>query len=226
VQGYGPYWKYQLDAMWAALEKHIPTLNGYGGQNPEHWALGEVNLRGPQDEQRIQQAASQWIQLHPELGKKKLCWVRVGFNEPVQMRRPDGSVGTDYIYSSELVSQSVPASMRAGERADVEVAFKNLGPRPWPMGIGIRLGAETPQDNAQWGMGRVELPNEVPVGSIATFRFTVTAPPQPGQHAFQWRMVHDGAMWFGPMSPLALVDVQPAPPPPEPATPADGGTPP
>jgi hypothetical protein len=216
VQGYGPYWKYQLDAMWAALEAHVPTINGYGGQNPEGWGFTDTNLRGGQDEVRVQQAASSWIQRNPELQKKKLCWARAGFNEAVNMRHPDGSVFAETIYSSEVVSQKVPTSMKAGERADVEVTYKNVGPKPWPMGVGIRLGAETPQDNTQWGMGRVDLPAETPVGATATFRFSIVAPPQPGQHAFQWRMVHDGMMWFGPMSTMQLIDVQPAPePPPE-----------
>jgi hypothetical protein len=200
VSGYGPYWKYQLDAMWGAMEAHVPTLNGYGGQNPEGWELGDTNLRGPQDGYRVQQAASKWIQAHPELQKKKLCWAQVGFNEGPY-------------YASEFVSQNVPSSMKAGERADVEVTFKNLGPRPWPMGIGVRLGAEAPQDSTQWGPGRVDLPTETPVGSAVTFKFSIVAPPQPGPHPFQWRVVHDGAMWIGPMSPLTFIDVQPAPEP-------------
>jgi hypothetical protein len=210
VAGYGPYWKYQLDAMWAALEAHVPTLNGYGGQNPENWTLGEVNLRGPQDAYRVQQSASQWIQLHPELQKKKLCWAQVGFNEGPY-------------FADEFVSQRVPASMKAGERAEVEMTFKNLGPQPWPMGVGIRLGSEAPQDNNQWGIARVDLPTETPVGASATFRFSITAPPQVGQHAFQWRVVREGAQWIGPMSPMQLIDVQAAPPPPEESSPDAGG---
>ena len=39
------------------------------------------------------------------------------------------------------------------------------------MGVGIRLGSESPPDNTQWGMGRIELPQETAVGQTVTFRF-------------------------------------------------------
>lgn len=212
VQGYGPYWKYQLDAMWAAMMAGVPTLNGYSGQNPKDWALGEVNLRGAFDEPRVAQAAQQWISSQPALLGKKPCWVRVGFSEGPN-------------YSSDFVSQQVPATMKAGDSVPVELTFKNTGPREWPVGVGIRLGSEAPQDNAQWGTGRVELPQATAVGQTVTFRFNVKVPAEVGKHAFQWRLVHDGVQWIGQTSKLALVDVVPSDVPPLLAAPPDAGAP-
>jgi hypothetical protein len=40
--GSEPSWKYQIDAMWAALERGIPTVNGYSGNVPPGWALEPV----------------------------------------------------------------------------------------------------------------------------------------------------------------------------------------
>jgi Ig-like domain from next to BRCA1 gene len=196
VQGYGPYWKYQLDAMWAAVLSGVPTMNGYSGQSPPQWALGDTNLRGGFDENRVSQAAQLWVNTHPSLQGKKLCWARVGFNEGQ--------------YANAFVSQQVPTTMTAGQQAPVELTFKNLGPRPWPVGVNIRLGSLGPADNARWGMNRVNLPEEVPVGGSVTFRFAITAPPQPGKYGFHWRMVHDGVQWLGATSKFTTIDVAPA----------------
>ncbi len=35
----GPEWRYELDAMWAALSANKPTVNGYSGQFPPEWGL-------------------------------------------------------------------------------------------------------------------------------------------------------------------------------------------
>lgn len=198
VSGYGPYWKYQLDAMWASLEAGIPTMNGYSGQSPKNWALGDTNLRAGFDEPRVAQAAQMWIQSQPKLQNKKPCWARVGFSEGP-------------FYASEFVAQQVPLTMKTGETATVEVTFKNTGPKPWPVGAGIRLGSQAPQDGMQWGVSRVDLPHEVGVGQTVAFRFNVTAPPKAGRQPFQWRVVADGQQWIGALSKLELVELQESP---------------
>ncbi|MBL8951792.1 MAG: hypothetical protein JNK82_13500 [Myxococcaceae bacterium] len=210
VQGYGPYWKYQLDAMWASLVAGVPTVNGYSGQSPKNWPLGDTDLRSPNDEQRVQQAASYWFQSQPKLKGKKPCWARVGFNEGPN-------------FGSEFVSMQAPAKLPTGAQADVEVTYKNLGPKPWPMGVGVRLGAQAPQDNSQWGRARVELPHEVAPGQNVTFRFPITAPLQPGQYAFQWRIVVDGVQWVGALTKMHVIDVVPSEVPPLLAAPPDAG---
>jgi hypothetical protein len=209
MQGYGPYWKYQLDAMWASMVAGVPTLNGYSGQNPKDWGLGDTDLRSGYDEQRVAQAAGAWLQSQPKMRGKKPCWARVGFSEGPN-------------YSSQFVSQQVPATIHAGESVPVEVVFKNTGPKPWPVGVGIRIGSESPQDNSQWGMQRVDLPEETQVGQTATFRFNIVGPQEPGKRTFQWRMVHDGVQWIGEMSTVQVIDVVPPVIPPMLQAPAPG----
>lgn len=196
AQGYGPYWKYQLDAMWAAVLSGIPTLNGYSGQNPPNWAFTDTNLRGPHDENRVAQAAQLWMAHQSSLQGKKVCWARVGFNEGQ--------------YANAFVEQKVPATIAAGAQAEVELSFKNVGSRPWPAGAGVNLGSQAPVDNAIWGFNRVPLPAEVPPGGTATFRFAITAPQAPGRYPFQWRMVHDRVQWIGATSKYVALEVVPA----------------
>lgn len=198
AQGYGPYWKYQLDAMWAAVETGIPTFNGYAGQNPQGWGLTDTNLRDPRDEQRVAYAAQQWINAQPSVKGKKICWARVGFSEGPN-------------FSSEFVSHKAPPVLKASEVAPVEVSFKNTGPREWPMQAGIRLGVQAPQDGSQWGVQRVELPQPVAVGETVTFRFNITAPPQVGKQSFQWRMLSEGVQWIGALSKIQLIEIVPSP---------------
>jgi hypothetical protein len=65
----------QVDAMWAALDRHIATVNGYSGGAPAHWPLTESYLRGPADEPRLAAALARWTAAR-SLDPAKVCWVR------------------------------------------------------------------------------------------------------------------------------------------------------
>ncbi len=56
------------------------------------------------------------------------------------------------------------------------------------------------------------MPSSVAPGQQVTLNFTVTAPSTSGSYNFQWRMVHDGVVWFGDTSPNVLVSVSATPP--------------
>lgn len=116
---------------------------------------------------------------------------------------------------ASFVSQSVPATMDAGQTYAVSVTMNNTSTTTWPAGGEIRLGSQNPQDNTNWGLGRVNLSASVPPGATHTFNFNVTAPATPGTYNFQWRMVFDGVCWFGTQTTNVAVTV---PPPPGPAT--------
>src|SRR5882672_58639 len=98
-----------------------------------------------------------------------------------------------------FVSQSVPATMTAGEAYAVTVRMLNQGTTTWTPGQLYRLGSQNPQDNTTWGLGRVDLSagDSVSPGATTTFSFVVTAPSSPGSYNFQWQMVQDGVEWFG-----------------------------
>jgi len=113
---------------------------------------------------------------------------------------------------ASFVTQSVPATMKAGARLAVSVGMRNAGTRAWlPVAQGghHKLGAQAPQDSQTWGTTRVNLPRAVALGETVTISFTVTAPAQAGTYSFQWRMVEELVEWFGDATPLTRVVVEP-----------------
>ena len=103
----------------------------------------------------------------------------------------------DGVNDAAFVSQSVPSVMVPGQTYPVTVTMQNTGNTTWSATSLYRLGSQNPQDNATWGLLRVELPNSVAPGASVTFSFNVTAPSTPGPYNFQWRMVQDNVEWFG-----------------------------
>lgn len=112
-----------------------------------------------------------------------------------------------------FVSQSVPATMTAGQSASVLVTMRNTGTTTWTPTGQYRLGSQNPQDNNRWGLSRVELPRSVAPGQDVTFSLLITAPSTPGTYPFQWRMVQDAVEWFGEYTPNVSVTVTAATPP-------------
>lgn len=66
----GYFWKYQLDAQWAALLSGVPTLNGYSGVYPKSWALFENIIMDEKDFQKISRNLKIWFQ------DKKFLWIQ------------------------------------------------------------------------------------------------------------------------------------------------------
>jgi hypothetical protein len=97
------------------------------------------------------------------------------------------------------VSQSVPLSMNAGQFYSVSVSMKNSGDTTWTAANSHRLGSQNPQDNGNWGTGRVYLSSSESIapGGTKTFSFSVRAPASAGTYNFQWRMLREGVEWFG-----------------------------
>ncbi len=111
--------------------------------------------------------------------------------------------------SSQFVSQSVPATLDTGQVRAVSVTMTNNGSTTWTPGLQYRLGAQNPQDNVTWGVGRVSLPNGTSVapGQQFAFSFNVTAPATAGTYNFQWKMLREGVAWFGALSPNVAIQV-------------------
>ena len=120
-----------------------------------------------------------------------------------------------------FVSQSVPASMSAGQQYSVSVSMRNTGTTTWTAAQGIRLGAVNPYDNYTWGMNRVLLAggDSIAPGQEKVFTWNVTAPTTAGTYNFQWRMVRDGVAWFGDLSTNLAVAVSVPPTPTKTPTP-------
>lgn len=109
--------------------------------------------------------------------------------------------------SAAFVSQYVPQQMQAGHRYAASLTFRNTGTTTWSPPSYYRIGTQNPQDNATWGLTRVNLPITTPPGSEVTFNFTITAPSTPGNYSFQWRMLREYIEWFGEAAPNVPVTV-------------------
>jgi len=114
---------------------------------------------------------------------------------------------------AQILSQSVPVSMFAGQSYPVSMRLKNVGTQTWslvgPQCNAFRLGSVNPYDNTTWGASRAELPSTVAPGGEVTVSFNVTAPATPGTYNFQRRLVHECVEWFGDLSPNVVVTVSP-----------------
>jgi FAD binding domain/Ig-like domain from next to BRCA1 gene len=110
---------------------------------------------------------------------------------------------------AQFVSQTVSASMVSGQSQTVTVKMRNTGASTWTAAASYRLGSQSPQDSATWGVSRQDVPQDVPPGATVSFQFNIRAPTQPGDYAFQWRMVQEQVEWFGDFTPLVGIGVDP-----------------
>lgn len=111
---------------------------------------------------------------------------------------------------ARFVDQSVPPQVEAGQPFQASFRFRNLGTTAWAPALLHRLGSQAPQDNNTWGTGRVELTGKTQPGEIATITAQLTAPAEPGVVPMQWKLVHEGAEWFGDLSGELAIEVVPA----------------
>ncbi len=113
------------------------------------------------------------------------------------------------VNGAQFITQSVPATMVAGQSYNVSVTMSNTGTTTWTKGTNYRLGSQNPQDNSTWGSARFYLSDadSIGPGQQKTFTFTVTAPAAAGTYNFQSRMVQEAIAWFGDYSPNVAVTV-------------------
>jgi hypothetical protein len=51
---------FHTDAMWAAMERGIPTLNGYSGNQPPDWPLADTRAATPAQDSAVSENVSRW----------------------------------------------------------------------------------------------------------------------------------------------------------------------
>ncbi len=108
-----------------------------------------------------------------------------------------------------FVDQTVPAQVEAGQSFMATFRLRNLGTTAWATPMAHRLGSQAPQDNNTWGTGRIVLENRVQPGEVATISAMLSAPEALGVYPMQWKMVQDGAEWFGESTPELQIEVVP-----------------
>jgi hypothetical protein len=114
-------------------------------------------------------------------------------NVAVNVTAGGGGGGTN---NALFVSQNVPASITAGQTANVSVTMMNNGTTTWAAGSYF-LVSQNPPGNAMWGLSQLGLASSVAPGSSVTFDFTASAPATPGTYNFQWQMNQSGVGYFG-----------------------------
>ena len=115
--------------------------------------------------------------------------------------------------NSAFIAMDVPNVMVTGQTYTASVTMHNTGTNTWSHAADYHLGPESPQDSPVWNVQRANLAAPVAPGESTTITFSVKAPALVGTNIFQWRMVHDGAAWFGDFTtaiPIAIVATLPA----------------
>lgn len=125
------------------------------------------------------------------------------------LRLAQGSEGGGY-NRAKFVSQVVPENMKTDTNYNVTIQYKNEGRNGWsPDNYSLVL--TRPKNRQTWGVTSADFAARKTVGpgGIATFRFNVRAPAQPGTYEFQWQM-RDSSGWESEPTPLIKVAVEPA----------------
>jgi RHS repeat-associated protein len=104
------------------------------------------------------------------------------------------------VHDAELLSVSVPDSMEAGKAYSATVKLKNTGNGTWFAGSSFQLASQNPAKNTTWGPSTVNVAQNVAPGADATFTVAITAPSTAGVYDFDWQMIRDGSVWFGPVT--------------------------
>ncbi|MGI6294977.1 MAG: N-acetylmuramoyl-L-alanine amidase [Armatimonadota bacterium] len=110
-------------------------------------------------------------------------------------------------WAATYVNQSYPATLNTGETAIVWAEFKNTGTGSWTH-ANTYLGTSSPQDRSSpfYNPPNWDGPNrpsdvdqwQVKTNEVGRFTFILKAPNTPGTYTEKYKLVQEGAAWFGP----------------------------
>lgn len=105
--------------------------------------------------------------------------------------------------------QSVPLTMNAGQKYNVQITYRNMGSSTWSDGAGFRLASRNPADNKNFGINRLRMNPFLYAapGELGNFMGTITAPLVPGTYLWQWKPLLNGVGTFGEESPIYSIKV-------------------
>ncbi|MBJ6760534.1 hypothetical protein JGU66_07145 [Myxococcaceae bacterium JPH2] len=72
TSGDWPFWRYQVDAIWAAMESGVPTVNGYSGNVPRGWRLEDTTRFDASSAARLDAALEDWVRARG-LSRERIC---------------------------------------------------------------------------------------------------------------------------------------------------------
>jgi RHS repeat-associated protein len=196
-------WKNTGGSTWTVAAGHK-----MGSQNPQDnltWGMNRVNLPGTTAPGA--NATFSWNVTAPSTpGTYNFQWKTLQSGVEwfgALSTNAAVKVGLD---NAAFVSQSVPATMVAGQTYEVSVTMQNTGSTTWAAGT-VGLASQNPQGNTTWGPSKINLASSVAPSAQTTLTFSVTAPATPGSYNFQWKMVEGTNGWFGAQSTNVAVNV-------------------
>ena len=68
-------WNYHADAMWASMERGIPTLNGYSGNQPPGWNFYDIRVHTAAVDSIVSDSVASWASRW-KLDPARICRVR------------------------------------------------------------------------------------------------------------------------------------------------------
>ena len=68
-------WNYHADAMWASMERGIPTLNGYSGNQPPKWTFYDIRVPTPFLDSVVSDSVARWA-ARWKMDPARICRVR------------------------------------------------------------------------------------------------------------------------------------------------------
>ncbi|MEP7010819.1 MAG: hypothetical protein ABJC13_10885 [Acidobacteriota bacterium] len=111
---------------------------------------------------------------------------------------------------AQILSQTVPTSMTAGQPYSATVTVKNVGGLTWsPIGAQCNAYRLAQIGNPAWNPGRVDFPTTLAPGQQATLTINGIAPSTPGTYDFQVEMIQECVEFFGAIGPVVAVNVAP-----------------
>jgi murein DD-endopeptidase MepM/ murein hydrolase activator NlpD len=132
-----------------------------------------------------------------EAGSYPYAWSVARDGAPIGDRSPERRVIVNPRHAcgpadppARYVSMRVPDELDPGQSLDVEVVFANCGESVWDERF--RLRSAPPAADGRWGPGNAPFALPIAPGFRGTARLRITAPRQPGAHAFRWA-VSDGS---------------------------------
>lgn len=75
VGGSDDPWRYHVEAMWASMERGIPTVNGYSGNQPPGWPLYDIRIQSPAQDSVVSDSLEIWAR-HSGIDPARICRVR------------------------------------------------------------------------------------------------------------------------------------------------------
>jgi len=198
-------WSYISDGKLAELtEADIIFNDNYSWSTSSHAKYGKIDV-----ESILLHEMGHWLMLRDLYGDLSsypddMEKAMYGFSTAGALKRnldAADQAGIKWIYptdeSAQIVSDTIPAAMTAGQSYSVSVTVKNTGANTWTAANSYKLGAVGSADPFAATKILLDASDSIVPGQSKTFSFTMTAPTTAGTYTTDWQMLREEVAWFG-----------------------------